>query len=52
MKFDDSSFALIKDSQSVFVNVDGTLMSKNAVKWSEVPQALSKCTSDTTMKIC
>ncbi|KAK7590664.1 hypothetical protein V9T40_002277 [Parthenolecanium corni] len=40
IKFDDSTFALVKDSQSVFINIDGTLMSKNAVKWSEVPQAL------------
>lgn len=44
IKFDDSTFALIKDSQSVFVNINGTLMSKNAVKWSEVPQALSEYT--------
>lgn len=46
IKFDDSTFALVKDSQSVFINIDGTLMSKNAVKWSEVPQALSKLATE------
>ncbi|XP_065215173.1 vam6/Vps39-like protein [Planococcus citri] len=41
IKLNDSTFALIKDSQSVFVETDGNLLVKNAVKWTEMPLAVA-----------
>lgn len=40
IKLNDTTFALIKDSQSVFVETDGNLLVKNAVKWTEMPLAV------------
>lgn len=38
----DSTFALIRDSQSIFIDTKGNLLVKNAVKWSEIPKAIGK----------
>lgn len=41
IKVANSTFCLIRDYQSVFINTRGELLFKHAVKWSEIPIALA-----------
>jgi hypothetical protein len=42
-KLSDNTFALGKDTQSIFMNTKGDPIQKYAVRWSEVPLAIGKC---------
>lgn len=41
-KLSDNTFALGKDTQSIFMNTKGDPIQKYAVRWSEVPLAIGK----------
>jgi hypothetical protein len=41
-KLSDSTFALGKDTQSIFMNTKGDPIQKYAVKWSDVPIGMGK----------
>jgi hypothetical protein len=42
-KLSDNTFALGKDTQSIFINTKGDPTQKYAVRWSEVPLAIGEC---------
>jgi hypothetical protein len=41
-KLSDNTFALGKDTQSIFMNTQGDPIQKHAVRWSEVPLAIGR----------